>query len=135
MSIGINTATRNALMTALGNAIDAGGAGGSIKLYSGARPATGGAVTTLLSTIPLAFPSFSVAGGVLTLLGVPLTDSSAAGTGTATWARIATSAGTFVADVSVSATGGGGDIQLSSASITAGQTVRVTSGTITEGNP
>ena len=135
MALGINTTTRSSMMTQLLNAIDAGGAAGSVKIYNGTRPATGGAATTLLSTITLAFPSASVASGVLTLLGTPLSDTNAAATGTATWARVSTSAGAFVADCSVSGTGGGGDIQLSSTSIASGQTVRITSGTITEGNP
>lgn len=137
MTIALNTTTRNNRLAQITSAIDAGSAGGTIKIYSGARPATGAALSgnTLLSTLTMPKPSApSPSGGVLTFNSIPA-DTNAAATGTAAWARIADSNGNFVMDLSVTATGGGGDIQINNTSITAGQTVAVNSATITDGNP
>lgn len=136
MSLGFSTTLRSARATAILNAIDGGPAAGVIKFYNGARPATGGTATTLLATCTCSDPCGSVANGVLTFSAITDgTGTAGAGAGTAaTWARIEASDGTFVADATVSATGGGGDIQLNSTTIATGQTVKVTSGSITEGN-
>ena len=113
MAAGFNTALRTTRATTLKTDIDKGGAAGSIKIYDGSRPATGGTVTTL---------TFAA-----------ITSAVAVATSTATWARILDSASTFVADVSVGTTSA--DIILSgTAVITTGNTVSITSGSITEGN-
>lgn len=131
MAAGFNTALRTTRATTLKTDIDKGGAAGSIKIYDGSRPATGGTVTTLLVTLPLSFPSGTVAAGVFTFAAI--TSAVAVATSTATWARILDSASTFVADVSVGTTSA--DIILSgTAVITTGNTVSITSGSITEGN-
>lgn len=88
------------------------------------------AFATKLAEITLAKPSFSRSAAVLTMLGVPLSDTSADATGTAAVARITDGAGTTIVDsltVGTSAT----DIVLNSTSLTAGQTVTITAGTIT----
>lgn len=102
-------------------AIDAGAAG---KLEIG----TAG-MSSVLATIPLADPAGSVSGDVLTLT-MPQSDTSADATGTAAAARIRTSAD---ADVVTGLTVGtaGTDIVLDSVSITAGQTVTISSAAIT----
>ena len=89
-------------------------------------------MATVLATIPLANPIGTVAGaGVLTLSGVPVTDTSADATGTAAAARIRTATGgtDIVTGLTVGTTGS--DINLDSVSITAGQQVQISSGTIT----
>lgn len=137
MALGFSTTLRNARATAIRDALDAGSGPGVIEFYDGARPATGGTATTLLATCTLADPSGTISNGVFTLGAVvdgTGTAGATAGGKTATWARLKDSDGTFVMDASVSATGGGGDIQLNSTTIATGQTVKVTSGTITEGN-
>lgn len=136
MTIGINTTTRNSRLTQISAAIDAGSTGGTIKIYSGTRPATGAALSgnTLLSTLTFQKPSAPApSGGVLTFSQITA-DTNAAATGTAAWARISDSTGAFVMDMSVTATGGGGDIQINTTTITAGGTVAVNSATITEAN-
>jgi hypothetical protein len=54
-------------------------------------------------------------------------DSSADATGTATWARIADSAGNTVMDVNMSVTGGGGALQLNTTSIVSGGPILISS--------
>lgn len=108
--------------------IDAIGAGGKLKI------GTAGMALTL-SVITLANPAFgSPAGGVMTLAGTPLTDTSADASGVAAAAIVTTSADvTIISGLTVTATSGGGDIELNSTTITAAQEVTITSGAITHG--
>lgn len=131
MAVGYSTTQRNARLDALTSAL---GANALLKIYDGTRPATGGAATTLLVTLTCgATFAPAASGGVLTANAI--TGASAVATSTATWARLSTSGGTFVADLSVTVAGGGGDLQLTgTALITSGLTVNVTSLVITEGN-
>jgi hypothetical protein len=138
MAAGYATALRNSMLQALADAINAGAGAGTIKIYTAARPATGAAVggATLLATLTFSDPAQSgIAAGVLTFAAVT-SDASADATGTAAWARIESSTPGFVADISVSATGGGGDLQLNTTSIVTGGTVSInTGGTVTNGMP
>lgn len=131
MALGVLLSIRNAWLTAIANAIDAGSAGGKIKFYDGTRPATGGTATTLLGTVTCDTTCGTVSNGVLTF-GSLTEDSSADATGTATWARLTDSDDNFVCDCSVGTSGA--DINLNSTSITAGGIIRITSGTLTAGN-
>lgn len=137
MAIGFSTALRNSRLDAITAAIDAGAGAGTLKIYTGTRPSTGGAITSqvLLGTLTFSDPSAPAAsGGVLTFNSITQ-DASADATGTAAWARVADSTGAFVMDMSVTATGGGGDIELNTTAVTSGGPISVTSATITEGNP
>jgi len=85
----------------------------------------------VLATIPLAATPGTVSGSVFTLAGVPLS-TTASGTGTAALAEFRNAAGTvIVSGLTVGVTGT--DITISTTTITSGQTVQVTSGTITHG--
>jgi hypothetical protein len=109
------------------------GASALLRLYDGARPATGGAATTLLAelTCNATFAPAS-SGGVLTLNAIAQ-DASANATGTATWFRIVKSDGTtFVMDGSVGVSGS--DLNVTTTSIVATQPVSVSSFVITEAN-
>lgn len=109
------------------------GASALLRIYDGARPATGGTATTLLAelTCNTTFAPAAV-NGVLTLNAITA-DSSANATGTATWFRIVQSDGsTFVMDGDVGTSGS--DLNLTSTSIVATQSVSVSSFVITEGN-
>ena len=135
MAIGLATSVRNSRLNVVRDAIDAGGAAGSIKFYAGTRPATGGALSgnTLLATLAFSYPSAAnAASGVLTFSAIT-DDTSADADGTALWARIADSNGTFVADVSVGEAGSGADIIVNTANFVTGGVVTVTSAQITEG--
>lgn len=129
MAVAYSTTLRNARLDAITTAI---GASGKLRIYSGTRPATGGTVTTLLAELTCnATFAPAASGGVLTLNSITQ-DSSADATGTATWARMVTSGGTFVADFNVGTSGS--DINLNTTSLVLGAAVQVTSFTITEGN-
>lgn len=130
MTVGMVTALRNARLDAI---TTFAGASGKLRIYSGSRPATGGAITTLLAELTLnATFAPAASAGVLTLNAITL-DSSADATGTATWARIFKSDGTtIVLDCSVGTSAA--DIILTTVSIVAAAAVACTSATITEGN-
>ena len=135
MTIGYVTGTRNDRLDEVTAAMDAGASGANLRIYSGSRPATGGATTTLLAELTFSTTSAPAAsGGVLTANAIT-PDSSANATGTATWFRAVDSDNNTVLDGSVGSTGSGEDLELNSTSIATGQEVRVSSFVITEGNP
>lgn len=126
----IAVAVRNAMMSALSTAVDAGPAAGTIKIYTGTQPANGDAAlsgNTLLGTLTCTDPVGSVATGTLTFSAITQ-DASADATGTATWARIQDSTGANVADVDVGTSGT--TIVLNTTSIVIGGPIQITSGTI-----
>ena len=134
MTLGYVATLRNAQLDAITTAV---GASGKLRIYTATRPATGAAIggATLLAELTLnATFAPAATGGALTLNSITA-DSSADASGTANWFRLWKSDGTTaVVDGSVTATGGGGDLELNSVSLTAGGTVSVTSFTITAGN-
>jgi hypothetical protein len=83
-----------------------------------------------VATLTLANPAFGAASSGTATAGSITSDTSATG-GTVAKARLKNAAGTDKIICSVTATGGGGDIELSSVSISAGQTVSVSSLTYT----
>ena len=124
-----NTTVRNDRMSVVNTA----SSGGKLSLYSGTKPAPGGAITTLLAEFNLASPAGTVTGGVLTFTD-PM-NTTVLASGQATWARITDSGGSWVADFTVSQVGGTGEIRLTEDDLTTGMVLDVTSLTITEGNP
>lgn len=125
MALAFSTALRNARADAITSAV---GSAGKLAIYDGSRPASGGAATTKLAEFTFsANIAAAASSGVLTLNIPPNATGLVAGT--ATWARITTSGGTFVVDLSV-----GSDITLNTSTVSVGLTVQLTSGTITEGN-
>lgn len=124
MAIGHATAVRNAIADAVRTAIDAGPAAGVLQLRTGSKPASPNvaATGTLLATVTLADPSGAAASNG----SVTITDPAAVtgvASGDAGWARIQDSTGAAVIDCTVTATGGGGDITLSTVTISNGLTV------------
>lgn len=120
---------KNSVLTPLKNAIDAGSGGGTVKLYTGTQPTQASdAVTTqkLLGILTFSQPCGVVASGALSMSTIDPEDI-ALYTGTATWARIADSAGNTVMDVNVSVTGGGGALQLNTTSIVSGGPILISS--------
>jgi hypothetical protein len=123
VAVNYNTAVKSVRMVAVITAVDAGAGPGTLEICTAAY-------ASVLATITLADPSFTESGGVITMAGVPRSDTSADATGTAAVARIKDSTGTvIVSGLTVGA--GTGDIQLNSVSIAAGQSVTITAGTIT----
>ena len=119
MAISITAAAANSLAAALATAV---GSAGTIEIRSGSKPATPetAASGTLLVTVSIS-GSFSASSGSITAAD-PASASPAAG-GTAGYFRLKTSGGTAILDGTVTATGGGGDLQLGSTTITTGVNV------------
>ncbi len=133
MTWSVSAVGRNNMLDAFDASVNNGGGTATMEIRSGAKPATPEttATGTLLATINLANPAFATAAtGSMDIAGVPLS-ATAAATGTAGYARIKDRAGTAVADGTVTATGGGGDVQIASTSVVSGTTVRVTGGALT----
>lgn len=129
MAIGMSTALRNARLDAI---TAAAGANAKLRLYSGSRPATGGTATTLLAELTCgATFAAAASAGVLTLNAIT-SDSAADASGTATWARLVTSANAHVLDMDVGTSGS--DLNMNSNVISAGAAVAITSATLTEAN-
>ena len=126
----IGAATRNRQADSLGSTFYGGG---TLKIYTGSQPATADTAPsgTLLCTITLpATPFGAASGGVASKSG---TWSAAAGAGgTAGWFRIETSGGTHPMDGAITATGGGGDMELDTTTIVSGQTVTINTFTLTQ---
>lgn len=124
---GLRNAQADAITTFAGNA-------GLLRIYDGARPATGGTATTLLAELTCnATFAAAASGGVLTLNAIT-SDSAANATGTATWFRLVKSDGTtHVMDGNVGTSGS--DLNLNTAAIVTGAAVAITSFTVTIGNP
>lgn len=129
MAVGYSTALRNARLDQITTAV---GTSGVLRIYDGTRPATGGAATTLLAELTCSATfAPAAAAGVLTANAITQ-DSSANATGTATWARLTTSAGVFVADMAAGTSGT--ELILNTTSIVSGAAVTCTSCVITAGN-
>jgi hypothetical protein len=124
MAVTYTTAVKTLRMTAVRDAIDASATAGTLEIGTAA-------MASVLATFTLADPSGTISGAVLTLDFDPdISDTSADNSGTAAAARIKNGDGT---DIITGLTVGtsGTDIILDSVSITAGQTVTLTAGTIT----
>lgn len=125
LNLKVSNAAVNAEADALSDLLD----NGYLRIYDGAQPSTADdAVTTqvLLAELRLGNPfSGAAVAGVLTAAAITK-ESSAKASSTATWARFLKSDGsTAVMDVSVGSSGC--NINLSSASISAGSEVSVSS--------
>ena len=133
MAYQYSTAIRNAKLDVVESTI---GTSAILKMFSGAEPANPAAADPagLLVTINLPADWMNAAsGGTKTLLGTWL--GTASGTGTAQCFRIYDS-GLVACGIqgNITATGGGGDMELNNTSIASGQPVSVTTFTITAGN-
>src|SRR5664279_1708337 len=123
----VNNSRSNALITAAGS-------GCTIKLYTGSAPTNADTVVTgtLLVTLTIAGVLGTASAGVITIGSV--TNGTAVASGTAGYARLATSGGTALCDFTSISTSGA-DLNLNSTVVTSGGTVAVTSGTISEAYP
>lgn len=129
-SIALQQARMADLVSTIGNA-------GLLKIYDGTQPAspdTAVGAQVLLSTHTCGSPfgpaSSSAHPSVLTANAIG--SATAGNTSTATWFRITTSGGTAHVDGSVGTSSA--DLILNSTSITSGQTVSITSLTVTSFN-
>jgi hypothetical protein len=117
MTIRFKDSWRTAVITSLQTEV---GSGGKIHIYGGTQPAKGGTAPSPLVTFTCADTLFSsIVNGVGTVDVSGMAEAAlAGGAGTlATWARLTTSGGTFIADMTVSGTGGGGDLTMDNTTI------------------
>ena len=133
-NVRLANAAQQAAMDAVVDLIDSGGAG-TINIYSGTQPTTANDAVgagTLLATLTFSATAFGATAttGIATASSIT-GDSSADATGTAAWARILNGSAATVFDCDVTATGGGGTIELNTVSIVSGGTVDITSMTMT----
>lgn len=133
MATRIPTAIQDAVANAVVDALDAGTGPGVIRIYTGAQPASANTAPsgTLLGTLTLSDPAFGSSSSGTATASAITGDTSADATGTAGWFRALDSDDNTVIDGSVTATGGGGDLQLDSVSIVAGGTINITAWTVT----
>jgi hypothetical protein len=133
MATRIPTASRNAGCNAIGNLADGGPAAGTVQIRTGTQPASAdsAATGTLLATVTLNDPAWGAASaGVKTLQGVPLAATGAAD-GQAGWFRVLDSTSATVVDGAATVTGGGGELQLNTTTISTGVDFEITAGTLT----
>lgn len=131
MAFQFSVAARNAAIDAIETAI---GTAPTLEIRSGSVPANAAAADsgTLLASMTLPSDWLAAASsGSKTLLGT-WQDASADATGTAGHFRIKVS-GTCHIQGTVTATGGGGDMQLDNTSIASGQQVTITAFTLSAG--
>lgn len=123
MAVNYIASLKSTRMQAVITALDANASPAFIEICTAAFAA-------VLVTITLSKPSFTESGGVITMSGVPKS-GVASGTGTAAVARMKDGGATNVVINNLTVGTSGSDINLNSVSITSGQTVTLTSGTIT----
>ena len=134
MTVQLATSTRNAMLDAI--EADAG-ASAILKIRTGAQPANCAAADsgTVLATLSLPADWMAAAGSGAKAKSGTWEDTSADAAGTAAHWRLYKSDGTTcIAQGTVTATGGGGDLTVDNTSFAAAQKFTVTGFTLTAGN-
>jgi hypothetical protein len=134
MALQLSVAARNARLDAIETTV---GVSAKLQMWSGSMPAscaTAASGTKLLEDSLASDWAANAASGSKSLNNTPISGTALA-TGTAGYFRIVDSAGTTChMQGTITATGGGGDMTIDNTSIASGQTVNVTSFTLTDGN-
>jgi len=134
MSLQYSVAVRNARLDAVESTI---GASAILKIRTGAAPANcaGADSGTVLATVNLPADWMAAASAGAKAMSGTWTDNAADAAGTAAHFRIYDNSGvTCHMQGTVTATGGGGDMQVDNTSFAVGQQFTVTSFTLTAGN-
>ena len=134
MAIQLSTTVRNARLDTIESTI---GTSAILRIRSGSVPANCAAADagTVLATLNLPSDWMAAASSGSKALSGTWQDTSADNTGTAAHFRVYDSGGsTCHIQGTVTATGGGGDMTLDNTSITSGQSVTITSFTLTDAN-
>lgn len=128
MSLQLSVAARDGMLNAFEVAV---GTSAVLKLRTGAQPANCAAADTgtVVATYSLASDWMAASSSASKAFSsTPLTDSSADNSGTLGHFRLYASDGTTChLQGSITATGGGGDLTVDNTSVTAGQSVQITS--------
>lgn len=134
MAIQLSTSVRNARLDAIETTT---GTAPILEIRSGSAPATCATADsgTVLATLTLPSDWLANAASGIKAKSGTWQDTSADATGTAAHFRIKDSGGTTChLQGTVTATGGGGDLTLDNTSIASGQSVTITSFTLTDAN-
>lgn len=134
MSVQLSTAIRNAMLDAIETQ---GGTSAVLKIRTGAAPANCATADsgTVLATLSLPSDWMAAASSGAKAKSGTWSDSSADASGAAAHWRLYASDGTTVlAQGTVTATGGGGDMTVDSTTFTAGQSFTINTFTLTAGN-
>lgn len=134
MAVQLSVAVRNARLDAIETTI---GTSAVLKIRTGAQPANCATADsgTVLATLNLPSDWMAAASSGSKAKSGTWEDLSADNTGTAAHFRVYASDGTTCGiQGSITATGGGGDMTLDNTSIASGQTVTITSFTLTDAN-
>lgn len=134
MAFQLSTTVRNAILDVIESTI---GTAAVLKIRSGAAPANCAAADsgTVLASLTLPSDWMAAANSGSKALSGTWQDASADSAGTAAHFRLYASDGTTChGQGTVTATGGGGDLTLDNTSIAAGQSITITSFTLTAGN-
>lgn len=135
MALQLSTAVRNARLDTFESTI---GTSAVLKLWPGAVPANCAAADAagpVIASMTLPSDWMAAASGGTKALSGTWEDTSADNAGTVAHFRIYASDGTTChMQGTVTATGGGGDMEIQNTSVTAGQAITVTAFTLTEAN-
>lgn len=134
MALKLSTAVKNARLDSIESTI---GAAAVLKIRTGAAPAaiTDADSGDVLATLTLPSDWMAAASNGTKAISGTWQDTSADAAGTAAHFRIYASDGTTQhIQGSVTATGGGGDMTLDNTSIASGQSITITTFTLTDGN-
>ncbi|HEX9904622.1 MAG TPA: hypothetical protein VGA77_06630 [Propylenella sp.] len=139
MAFFITNVAAKAAADAVVDLVDGGAGAGLLRIYAGSVPADADAAlggATLLATLTMSDPAFGAAAdaapGATATASAITSDTSADATGTASFFRLLDSNALAIMQGLVTATGGGGDMEINSVSITSGVTVQCTSFTYTQ---
>jgi hypothetical protein len=134
MALQLSTSVRNARLDQIESTI---GTSAVLKIKTGSAPADCATADsgTVLATLSLPSDWLAAAASGSKAKSGTWSDTSADATGTAAHFRLYASDGTTChMQGTVTATGGGGDLTLDNTSIASGQTVTITSFSLTDGN-
>lgn len=134
MAIQLSVTVRNARLDAIETAI---GTSAVLQIRTGAEPANCAAASTgtVLATVNCPTDYMAAASGGSKAKSGTWSDASADATGTAGYFRLFDSTATTChLQGTVTATGGGGDLEVNSTSFTAGASFEITTFTLTDGN-
>lgn len=117
------------MLLAMGSFLDGGSGQATIDFHAGARPGSVGSTPggALIGTVTLSRPGWAAPASGEMFANAIVGDSSADATGVIGCAVLRDSAGAIVHDFTVTATGGGGMIELDTVSVTAGDPINITS--------
>jgi hypothetical protein len=126
MAVTLNNTARHAALDALADLCD----GATLTVRTGAAPGAGNIATgTVLATITLPTPAFAAASGGTVARTGTWEDASAENTGTAAHFRIVCTGGAIF-EGTVTATSGGGDLEVANTSFTSGNPFAITAFTM-----